>query len=150
MQQLKASKTTVLLNPQTITHGSTTTANFDLLDVKGEAEIMVTFGAMAGGTDGTANSSIKILESDDTVVSNFVEITDLTSTAGAIGANQHGRFFINRANGGRKRYARIAVTLPSSGTNSNILVAATGRVYEQGEDPSSNSEMGATVVKEVL
>jgi hypothetical protein len=56
MQQLKASKTTVLLHPQTITHGSTTTANFDLLDVKGEAEILVTFGAMAGA--GTVNSSI--------------------------------------------------------------------------------------------
>jgi len=148
MQQLKASKTTVLLQPQTITHGSTTTANFDLLDVKGEAEILVSFGAMAGA--GTVNSSIKISESDDTVASNFVEITDLTSTAGAIGTNQHGRFFINRANGSRKRYAQIAITLPTSGTNSNILVAATGRVYEQGEDPSSNSEMGATVVKEAL
>ena len=148
MQQLKASKTTVLLHPQTITHGSTTTANFDLLDVKGEAEILVTFGAMAGA--GTVNSSIKISESDDTVASNFVEITALASTAGAIGTNQHGRFFINRANGGSKRYAQIAITLPTSGTNSNILVAATGRVYEQGEDPSSNSEMGATVVKESL
>jgi hypothetical protein len=148
MQQLKASKTTVLLHPQTITHGSTTTANFDLLDVKGEAEILVTFGAMAGA--GTVNSSIKISESDDTVASNFVEITALASTAGAIGTNQHGRFFINRANGSRKRYAQIAITLPTSGTNSNILVAATGRVYEQGEDASADSEMGATVVKEAL
>lgn len=148
MQQLKASKTTVLLHPQTITHGSTTTANFDLLDVKGEAEILVTFGAMAGA--GTVNSSIKISESDDTEASNFVEIAALASTAGAIGTNQHGRFFINRANGSRKRYAQIAITLPTSGTNSNILVAATGRVYEQGEDPSSNSEMGATVIKEAL
>jgi hypothetical protein len=148
MQQLKASKTTVLLHPQTITHGSTTTANFDLLDVKGEAEILVTFGAMAGA--GTVNSSIKISESDDTEASNFVEIAALASTAGAIGTNQHGRFFINRANGSRKRYAQIAITLPTSGTNSNILVAATGRVYEQGEDPSADSEMGATVVKEAL
>lgn len=148
MQQLKASKTTVLLHPQTITHGSTTTANFDLLDVKGEAEILVTFGAMAGA--GTVNSSIKIYESDTTATDSFVEITALASTAGAIGTNQHGRFFINRANGASKRYARIEVTLPTSGTNSNILVAATGRVYEQGEDPSSTSEMGATVVKEVL
>ena len=148
MQQLKASKTTVLLHPQTITHGSTTTANFDLLDVKGEAEIMVSFGAMASA--GTVNSSIKISESDDTVASNFVEITALASTAGAIGTNQNGRFFINRANGSRKRYAQIAITLPTSGTNSNILVAATGRVYEQGEDPSADSEMGATVVKEAL
>ena len=148
MQQLKASKTTVLLHPQTITHGSTTTANFDLLDVKGEAEILVTFGAMAGA--GTVNSSIKIYESDTTATDSFVEITALASTAGAIGTNQHGRFFINRANGSRKRYAQIEVTLPTSGTNSNILVAAAGRVYEQGEDPSSNSEMGATVVKEVL
>jgi len=148
MQQLKASKTTVLLHPQTITHGQTLTANFDLLDVKGEAEILVSFGAMAGA--GTVNSSVKIYESDDTEATNFVEITALASTAGAIGTNQHGRYFINRANGGRKRYARIEVTLPTSGTNSNILVAATGRVYEQGEDPSTNSELGATVFKEVL
>ena len=147
MKMLKTTKTTVLLHPQTITHGSTTTANFDLLDVKGEAEIVVSFGAMAGA--GTANSSIKIYESDTTDAAAFVEITALASTAGAIGTNQHGRFFINRADGGRKRYARVEVTLPTSGTNSNILMSATGRIIQQGEDPSANSELGATVYKEV-
>lgn len=148
MKPLKADKTVVLIAPQLVTHGSTTTANFDLLDVKGEAEIMVNLGAMAGA--GTTPSSIKIFESDDTVVSNFVEISTSFSTGeGAVGANEHVRFFINRANGARKRYARVAITVPSGSTNSNILISAVGRVSKQGEDPSSNTELGANVVKEV-
>jgi len=148
MKQLKATKTTVLLAPQTITHGSTTTANFDLLDVKGEAEIMVSFGALAGA--GTAPSSIVIKESDDTVVSNFAEISTSFSTgAAAVGANESVRFLVNRANGARKRYMRLEITTPAGSTNSNILVTANGRVFEQGENPSSTSEYGSTVVREL-
>jgi len=149
MKPLKATKTTVLLAPQTLTHGSTTTANFDLLDVKGQAEIMVSFGALAGA--GTAPSSIVISESDDTVVSNFSEISTAFSTgAAAVGANESVKFFVNRSNGGRKRYLRLAITVPSGSTNSNILASAVGRVVQQGEDPSANSELGATVFREVL
>ena len=148
MKPLKATKTTVLLAPQTLTHGSTTTANFDLLDVKGEAEILVSFGALAGA--GTAPSSIVISESDDTVVSNFAEISTSFSTgAAAVGANESVRFIVNRANGGRKRYLRLAITVPAGSTNSNILAAATGRVVQQGEDPASTSEYGSTVVREI-
>jgi len=148
MKQLKAEKTVILIAPQLVTHGSTTTANFDLLDVKGEAEILVSLGALAGA--GTAPSSIKIFESDDTVVTNFAEISTSFSTGAAdVGENQHVRFFINRANGARKRYARVAVTVPSGSTNSNILIGAIGRVSKQGEDPSTNSEIGANVYKEV-
>ena len=149
MKPLKATKTTVLLAPQTLTHGSTTTANFDLLDVKGEAEIMVSFGALAGA--GTAPSSIVISEADTTDVSNFAEISTSFSTgAAAVGENQHVRFFVNRANGGRKRYLRLAITVPAGSTNSNILASAVGRVVQQGEDPSTNSELGANVFREVL
>jgi hypothetical protein len=148
MKALKATKTTVLLAPQTLTHGSTTTANFDLLDVKGEAEIMVSFGALAGA--GTAPSSIVISEADTTDVSNFTEISTSFSTgAAAVGANESVRFIVNRANGGRKRYLRLAITTPSGSTNSNILASAVGRVVQQGEDPASTSEYGSTVVREV-
>jgi hypothetical protein len=148
MKPLKATKTVVLLAPQTLTHGSTTTANFDLLDVKGEAEIMVSFGALAGA--GTAPSSIVISEADTTDVSNFTEISTSFSTgAAAVGANESVRFIVNRANGGRKRYLRLAITTPSGSTNSNILASAVGRVVQQGEDPASTSEYGSTVVREV-
>lgn len=149
MKPLKAEKTTVLLAPQLLTHGSTTTANFDLLDVKGEAEILVSFGALAGA--GTAPSSIVISESDTTDATAFVEISTSFSTgAAAVGANESVRFMVNRANGARKRYLRLAITTPSGSTNSNIMAAAIGRVVHQGEDPSANSELGSTVVKELL
>ena len=148
MKQLKAEKTTILISPRTVTHGSTTTANFDLLDVKGEAEILVTFGALAGA--GTAPSSIKIFESDDTVVTNFAEISTSFSTGAAeVDENQTVRFFLNRANGARKRYARVAITVPAGSTNSNILVSAIGRVSKQAEEPHSDTELGANVIKEV-
>lgn len=148
MKPLKAEKTTVLLAPQTLTHGSTTTANFDLLDVKGEAEIMVSFGALAGA--GTAPSSIVIKEGDTTDATALTEISTSFSTgAAAVGANESVRFIVNRANGGRKRYLRLEITVPAGSTNSNILASAIGRVVQQGEDAASTSEYGSTVVREI-
>ena len=139
-------KSTVLLVPQTVTHGATATANFDCLDA-GAAEIIVTLGAMAGA--GTAPSSIKIFESDDTVVTNFTEITALSTGAAAVAASQSVRFFADRSNGNRKRYMRVELTVPAGSTNSNIPVAAVGFLDKLDEAPSGTSEYGSNVVKEV-
>jgi len=139
-------KSTVLLVPQTVTHGATATANFDCLDA-GAAEIIVTLGAMAGA--GTAPSSIKIFESDDTVVTNFTEITALSTGAAAVAASQSVRFLANRRNGARKRYMRVELTVPAGSTNSNIPVAAVGYLDLLDEAPSGTSEYGSNVVKEV-
>jgi hypothetical protein len=139
-------KSTVLLVPQTVTHGATATANFDCLDA-GAAEIIVTLGAMAGA--GTAPSSIKIFESDDTVVTNFSEITALSTGAAAVAASQSVRFLANRRNGARKRYMRVELTVPAGSTNSNIPVAAVGFLDLLDEAPSGTSEYGSNVVKEV-
>jgi len=139
-------KSTVLLVPATVTHGATATANLDCLDA-GSAEIMVTLGALAGA--GTAPSSIKIFESDNTVVTNFAEITALSTGAAAVGASESVRFFVDRSNGNRKRYLRLEVTVPAGSTNSNIPVAAVGFLDKLDEAPSGTAEYGSTVVKEV-
>jgi len=139
-------KSTVLLVPATVTHGATATANLDCLDA-GSAEIMVTLGAMAGA--GTAPSSIKIFESDDTVVTNFSEITALSTGAAAVAASQSVRFFVDRSNGNRKRYLRLELTVPAGSANSNIPVAAVGFLDKLDESPSGTAEYGSNVVKEV-
>ena len=146
MNNQKNVKSTVLLVPATVTHGATATANLDCLDA-GSAEIMVTLGALAGA--GTAPSSIKIFESDNTVVTNFAEITALSTGAAAVGASESVRFFVDRSNGNRKRYLRLEVTVPAGSTNSNIPVAAVGFLDKLDEAPSGTAEYGSTVVKEV-
>lgn len=146
MNNQKNIKSTVLLVPATVTHGATATANFDCLDA-GSAEILVTLGALAGA--GTAPSSIKIFESNDTVATNFAEITSLSTGAAAVGASESVRFFVDRSNGNRKRYLRVEVTVPSGSTNSNIPVAAVGFLDKLDEAPSGTSEYGSNVVKEV-
>lgn len=146
MNNQKNIKSTVLLVPATVTHGATATANLDCLDA-GSAEIMVTLGALAGA--GTAPSSIKIFESNDTVVTNFAEITALSTGAAAVGASESVRFFVDRSNGNRKRYLRVEVTVPAGSTNSNIPVAAVGFLDKLDEAPSGTAEYGSTVVKEV-
>lgn len=146
MNNQKNIKSTVLLVPATVTHGATATANLDCLDA-GSAEIMVTLGALAGA--GTAPSSIKIFESNDTVVTNFAEITALSTGAAAVGASESVRFFVDRSNGNRKRYLRLEVTVPAGSTNSNIPVAAVGFLDKLDEAPSGTAEYGSNVVKEV-
>lgn len=146
MNNQKNIKSTVLLVPATVTHGATATANLDCLDA-GSAEILVTLGALAGA--GTAPSSIKIFESNDTVVTNFTEITALSTGAAAVGASESVRFFVDRSNGNRKRYLRLEVTVPAGSTNSNIPMAAVGFLDKLDEAPSGTAEYGSTVVKEV-
>jgi len=146
MNDQKTLKSSVLLVPATVTHGATATANLDCLGA-GAAEIMVSLGALAGA--GTAPSSIKIFESDDTVVTNFTEITALSTGAAAVGASQSVRFFADRSNGNRKRYMRVEVTVPAGSTNSNIPVAAIGYLDKLSEDASGTAEYGSNVVKEV-
>ena len=135
-----------MLVPATVTHGATATANLDCLDA-GSAEILVTLGALAGA--GTAPSSIKIFESNDTVVTNFAELTALSTGAAAVGASESVRFFVDRSNGNRKRYLRVELTVPAGSTNSNIPVAAIGFLDKLDEAPSGTADYGSTVVKEL-
>ena len=135
-----------MLAPKTVTHGETATANLDCKGY-GEVEILVTLGALAGA--GTAPSSIKIFESNDTVATNFTEITALSTGAAAVAASQHVRFFVDRSNGNRRRYLRCEVTVPSGSTNSNIPVAMVGLLNRASIQAITTSDYGSNVVKEI-
>jgi len=146
LKDLKKIKSEVMIAPATITSGATATANLDCKG-HGDVEIMVSLGALAGA--GVAPASIKISESDDTVVTNFTEITALSTGAAAVGASESVRFFVDRSNGARKRYLRLAVTPGTASTNSNIPVSAVARLDRSAEAPASTSEYGSNVVKEI-
>lgn len=146
MKNQKRMKSTVLIAPATITAAATATANFDCKDV-GDVEIIVSLGALAGA--GVAPASIKLYESDDTVVTNFSELTALSTGAAAVGASESVRFFVDRSNGARKRYLRLAVTPGTASTNSNIPVSAIAYADRSDSDPASTSGYGSNVVKEI-
>ena len=135
-----------MLVPATVTSGATATANLDCIG-EGSVEVMVSLGALAGA--GVAPASIKILESDDTVVTNFAEITSLSTGAAAVGASESVRFFVDRSNGSRKRYLRLAITPGTASTNSNVPVCAIAYFDRSENDPASTSGYGSNVVKEV-
>ena len=146
MKALKNHKSTVMLVPATVTAAATATANLDCKG-EGDVEIIVSLGALAGA--GVAPASIKILESDDTVVTNFSEITALSTGAAAVGASESVRFFVDRSNGSRKRYLRLAVTPGTASTNSNLPVSAIAYFDRSASDPASTSGYGSNVVKEI-
>lgn len=145
MNDQKTLKSSVLITPQQVTNGATATANLDCKGA-GSAEIIVSFGDLAGS--GTAPTSVKIYESNDTVVTNFSEITTLSTGAAAVGANESVRFFVDRSNGNRKRYLRLAVTPDASSTASKIMVSAIAYTDKLAKDASSTSDYGSNVVKE--
>ena len=138
MNNHKNVKSVLMLSPQSITSGATATANLDCKGF-GDAEILVTIGAAT-----TAPSSIKIFESDDTVVTNFSELTALSTGNAAVTADQHVRFFVDRSNGARKRYLRVAVTAAAT-----TLVSAHGLLDRAATNPNSTSGYGSNVVKEL-
>ena len=146
MNNQKKLKSTVMLVPATVTSGATATANLDCIG-EGSVEVIVSLGALAGA--GVAPASIKMLESDDTVVTNFAEITALSTGAAAVGASESVRFFVDRSNGNRKRYLRLAVTPGTASTNSNLPVSAIAFFDRSDNDPASTSGYGSNVVKEV-
>ncbi|MCI0525125.1 MAG: hypothetical protein L0Y75_07665, partial [Acidobacteria bacterium] len=90
MQDLQKQKQQVMLVPQTVTAGATATAN---LDCKGHdsVDITVVIGALAGGTSGDPPLVIKLSQSDDTVVTNFNDITGASANS-ALSASGSVRF----------------------------------------------------------
>ena len=139
MQNLQAQKQTVLLVPQTETSAQTVTAN---LDCKGHKSVDV---CVIIGTQVNTNAvqpNVKLSESDDTVVTNFADITGLSTTA--LAASGSVRFNVNLKK--RKRYLKLTVNTGTA-TNDDIKVAALAIFDRSDQSPSSTSGFGNTVVK---
>lgn len=143
MQNLQNQKETVLLAPATVTNGATATAN---LDCKGHkaVDITVVIGAFAGGTNGASPATIKLGESDDTVATNFGDITGATAN-GSLTAGGSVRFHVDLRK--RKRYLRLSFAPAANGTNDQVPVSAVARFDRSEEAPTDTTEFGNTIVK---
>jgi len=129
---------TVLLDPVAVTDAATTaTANLDCANAD-HVTIRCLFSAEEN-TNATA-STLSLLHSDDTVVTNFATITaDLTpdfTSAGEV------RYDIDML--GKKRYLRL--TYVAASTSGDITLGAVATLHRNDTDPQSTTEMGDDVV----
>lgn len=134
-------KDTVLLESQAITDGNTATANFDCIGADW-ATIRMSFGAEVNTN--AVNPTISLLESDDTVVTNFATFdSNFERAAEDLTSAKEVRYEIDlRA---RKRYLRLSLALGGA-TNDDINVAVIGTLTRNEADPASTSDMGDDVV----
>lgn len=141
MQQLQAQKQTVLLVPQTETSAQTVTAN---LDCKGHKSVDITVIIGTQVNTNAVQPNVKLSESDDTVVTNFADVSGLSTTA--LSASGSVRFNVDLRK--RKRYLKLTVNTGTA-TNDDIKVAALAILDRSEELPEStaSAEMGNTVVK---
>jgi len=142
-------KDEVMLAPQAVTAGATATANLDTLD-HDCAVVRVAFGAIS--TDGESPIVLKLAESDDTVATNFSDITacvgggvgGFTIPARASLQNKIVRFQLDLRQ--RKRYVRLTLSPETNDTNDNVTVSAIGQLSRSRELPAGTSDLGDTAV----
>lgn len=125
----------LLLAPQAMTNSATVTAN---LDVNGRGSYATIRVALASEINTNAvGPTISLLESDDTVVTNFATIT-ADRTSEDITNAKSVTYHVDLR--GRKRYLRLSVSTATT-TNDNVTVAAVGTVSHMKSGPSSETEM---------
>lgn len=142
MQNLQTQKQQVLLVPATVTNGATSTVNLDC-KVQDSVDITVIIGAFAGGTNGASPTTIKLSESDDTVATNFADITG-ASANGTLTASGSVRFNVDLRK--RKRFIKLTF-VPAATTNDSVPVCAIAEFDRSEQLPSSTSGFGNTIVK---
>lgn len=133
MNGIQNTKITQLVANVLKTDGTTTTAN---LDMKGYdyGTIVVNLG-LEEGTDAT-NPTVALLESDDTVVSNFATVfanvsVDLETARQVI-------YHVDMR--GRKRYQRLSITA-GTGTGNDIKIGAIAIQGKAELEPASTTDM---------
>lgn len=125
----------VLLAPQAMTNSATVTANLDTRDAD-YATILVSLSAELNTNAG--GSSISILESDDTVATNFATYdSDFVRTAEDSTSAKVIAFHINKK--GRKRYQQIKISTNTT-TNDDMTVGAVGMLTRQ-RDASGSADV---------
>lgn len=139
---------TVLLAPVAagaVATSAARTASWDLVMVDGRAsyaEIRLTLGAESN-TDATG-STISLLESDDTVVTNHATFNaSFERTSEDSAAAKEIRYLIDCKS--RKRYLRLVLT-PQATTDGPLHSSAIGTLTRAGVQPGSTTDMGDDVV----
>lgn len=133
-----------LIAPQAMTNSATVTANFDTKGKGSYATIVVNLASEINTN--AVGPTLSLLESDDTVVTNFATVTadrsaeDITNAKAVV-------YHVDLR--GRKRYLRLSVSTATT-TNDNVTVSATGHIAHKGLGPASTTDMiesgGAVVV----
>lgn len=141
MNTLQSYKHSVLLAPITKTSGSTATAYFDSKGYR-LAEVLVTIGALKN-TNGVPPKTIKLQESDDTVATNFADISGASVSAGPTAGGQV-RFNVDLRK--RKRYIQLSFT-PETTTNDDQIVSSVVLLGRGEQLPSDTNGFGDTTVK---
>jgi hypothetical protein len=142
---LPISKTVVAITAQSVTAAATVTGNIDRLGYDYcELDVL-----LAGGTGATNNPSVlKVGESDDTVVTNFADVTGLVGDTGftipniatdtALSIVVKMRLDLKK----RKRYLKVTI----SPLTTHILCAV-AQLHKWAKAPVSTTDAGvATVV----
>jgi len=144
MKKLQAEKQVIMISPITKTSTSTATAN---LDCKGHKYVSITVAiGTAKNTNGIPPKTIKLGESDDTVASNFADISGATANA-ALAASQSVVFHVDLRK--RKRYIQLTFT-PETTTNDDQLVTAFAIFDDSNTLPSGTGGFGNDIVKMIV
>ena len=143
MLDLQKQKQQVMVVPATVTNGATVTANLDCLSQE-SVDITVVIGAFNGGTNGASPATIKLSESDDTVVTNFADITGASANA-LLTASGSVRFNVDLRK--RKRFLKLTFAPATNGTNDQVPMAAVAQFDRSEQFPSNTSGFGNTLVR---
>lgn len=145
MRQLQNAKVQVLIKQEAATNAATLTS--DNLDCRGFDELLLIVHGTTSN-DATNNPSVlKVQESDDTVSSNFANVsglvgdTDFTIPAEPTATTNNAKALINVNLQGRKRYLRVLISPVTTQTFSVL-----GVLSKASEAPNSATEQGAAVV----
>lgn len=127
-------KTTIMIAPADATTNTALTAN---LDTSGADYATLTISYSAEQNTNAVNCTLSVLESDDTVVTNFATIvadsTQDFATAHALVYHIDCKY--------RKRYLRISNKTGTTATNDKMTVVAIGRTGRLATTPANTSAM---------
>ena len=121
-----------VLSPQLVTDAATITGT---IDTRGFAYLTIEWNADTEEGSGASATVLSILESDDTVITNFATIT---ANVAPDYVNPHLRTYAIDLRG-RKRYLRISFTAATE--TGDITISGTYRLYRGATAPNSTTEM---------
>lgn len=133
MIELQKGRYEIMIPSQTITDGATVTANIDCRD--GDYLSLIMNLGIEETTDATT-AVLSILESDDTVVTNFATITEDVNPAAVTAKLQ--LFHIDLRD--RKRFIRVSFTAGTE-TGGNLPLGVTGVLSRLSTAPATTTDM---------
>ena len=129
----------IVIAPVAKTNSATATGNLDCL---GAAYATIRIALASEINTNAVGPTLSLLESDDTVVTNFATIT-ADRTAEAIVTAKEVTYGVDMR--GRKRYLRLSVTTATA-TNDDVTLSAIGTLSRQDVNPAGTTSAGDVVV----